>query len=45
MRREVPRRIQQRLVALDAGDLHAELGSLDGGDVAAGAGTDDDDVV
>ena len=29
---------------LDAGNLLAELGGTDGGNVAAGAGTDDDDV-
>jgi hypothetical protein len=32
------------LPLVDAGDVHAELGGADGGDVAAGAGADDDEV-
>ena len=35
----------QRGPLLDAGDLHAELGRADGGDVAAGAGADHHQVV
>src|SRR5690606_32514857 len=33
------------VLALDNGGLHAELGSTDGGDVAAGSGADDDEIV
>jgi hypothetical protein len=33
------------MLALDDGGLEAELGGPDGGDIAAGPGTDDDDVV
>src|SRR5690606_32568540 len=33
------------VLALDDGGLHAELGSTDGGDVAAGSGADDDEIV
>src|SRR5207237_7768442 len=29
---------------IDAGDLHAELGGADGGDVTAGTSTDNDEV-
>jgi hypothetical protein len=35
----------EALILLDAGDPHAELGRADGGDVPAGAGADDDQVV
>src|SRR5205814_5021256 len=35
----------QRRPLLDAGDFEAELGGADGGDVAAGAGPDHDQVV
>ena len=35
----------ERLLFLDDRDLQAELRGADGGDVAAGAGADDDDVV
>ncbi len=32
------------MLALDHGRLEAELGRADGGDIAAGAAADDDDV-
>ena len=35
----------QRLAPLDAGGLEPQLGAADGADIAAGAGTDHDDVV
>ena len=38
-------RAAERLLLLDDGDLQAELRGADGGDVAAGAGADHDDVV
>jgi hypothetical protein len=31
-------------LALDDGRLQAQLGGADGGDIAAGAGTDDDQI-